>query len=49
MKFGADVDAGIDDEPKLEGADLGWVEDLASSMTCSGASLCLEKLGILRR
>lgn len=48
VKFGATADVGIDDEPKFEGDDLGWVEALASSMTCSGASLGLEKDGILR-
>lgn len=48
VKFGAEVDAGMDDGPKFEGDDTGWVEDLASSMTCSGASLGLEKAGILR-
>ena len=48
VKFGAEADAGIDDAPMLDGDDFGWVEDLASSMTCSGASLGLEKVGILR-
>jgi hypothetical protein len=46
VKFGAEADAGTDDEPKFDD-DLGWVEDLASSITCSGASLGLDE-GILR-
>lgn len=48
VKLGAEADAGTDDEPNIEGDDLGLVEDLASSMTCSGASFGLEKDGILR-
>lgn len=47
MKLGAEADAGIDDAGMLDCDDLGWMEDLASSMTCSGASLGLEE-GILR-
>ena len=48
MKFGAETDAGTDDAPMFEGEAFGRVEDLASSMTCSGASLGLEKDEILR-
>jgi hypothetical protein len=48
VKFGAEADVGIDDKPRLDENDLGWVEDLASSMTCSGASFGLENEGILR-
>ena len=47
MKFGAEDDAGID-EVMFDGDDLGCVEDFASSMTCSGASLGLQKDEILR-
>ena len=47
VKFGAEDDAGID-EVMFDGDDLGCVEDLASSMTCSGASLGLQKDEILR-
>ena len=49
VKFGAETDAGVDGVGVLDGGGLGWVEDLASSMTCSGASLGLEKEGVLRR
>ena len=49
VKFGAETDAGAGDAPPFDGDDLGWVEDLASSMTCSGASFGLEKDGILCR
>lgn len=48
VKFGAEADAGTDDAGVLDGNDLGWVEDLASSMTCSGASLGLENKEVLR-
>ena len=48
VKFGAETDAGTDDAPTVDGDDLGLVEDFASSMTCSGVSLGLEKDGIFR-
>lgn len=48
VKLGAETDCGMDDAPTFDGNDLGWVEDLASSMTCSGVSLGLEKDAILR-
>ena len=48
VKFGAETDWEMDDAPAFDGDDLGWVEDLASSITCSGVSLGLEKDAILR-